>query len=145
MRTKLIQALRAAADEVEMYPLRYDWQSMKRCNCGLVALQLLGGDQDALSEAVRAYDHIWGEMGAEAARCQATGIPIPEVFLRLNGEAGLKFTEFESLENLSNPEVLSALNVPICEIDKTGAWDSYDKPEAFVAYARKWAYLLEKE
>ena len=41
-KTVLIKALRDAASKAEMNPNAYHWMSMTRCNCGLVAQQILG-------------------------------------------------------------------------------------------------------
>ncbi len=144
MRTRLIAALRAAADEVENNPLAYEWTDRDRCNCGIVARHLLEVEAHTMQ---RLMSGITGTWSAVHEKCRSSGLPIPEVIHKLTS-AGFQEREFRELERSGNAYVLDALEVPThCRASgdehKLPWWDDYDKPTGFIAYARKWADLME--
>jgi hypothetical protein len=143
MRTKLIAALRAAANEVETSPDNYNWSSMSKCNCGIVASHLAyDGNRNAVSDAVLLNPDtpggIWSDIAERSITCAQTGAPLCELVGKLN-DAGLTCPEMIELEYLSNKSVRAAL--PVLTEDEQGA--PHTKRENFILYARKWADLME--
>lgn len=52
MKTKLIEALRAAANTVEATPSIYFWKYANTCACGIVAQHMLGISPEKLREMI---------------------------------------------------------------------------------------------
>jgi hypothetical protein len=140
MRTKLIAALRAAADEVEKNPDAYDWGLTTKCNCGIVAQHITGISANDLWKKLSTVG-LWRSIIAENLNCRATGLPMDSVVTAMM-EVGMSEQDFKDLEYLSNQKVLDALGIESMSNDEHC---QYDDRESFIAYARKWAELLEKE
>lgn len=137
-RTALMWALRRAADQVAENPKEYNWNLTSRCNCGLVAAQLLGitSDELAFELATSGFEEgaCWTSVGSYVGRmCQQTKLPIPELVKRL-AASGLRSWEFDELEDLKNAEVVRVMN----------RRPEYRDPKDFIEYARTWADLMEK-
>lgn len=131
MRTKLIQALRDAADEVEQHPQAYDWFKMGKCACGIVAQHALNLGPEEIQSLTDQWRGVWQHVSAPQ-----TKLLINTVIAGLLS-VGMTERDFACLERGDHPEVLNRLINP-SQFDIT-------RPENFVIYARTWADILEEE
>lgn len=164
MKTKLITALRTAANALEWHTFEYDWRHPASCNCGIIACALMGKSvsemQMCLSpmiQTVKASN--WNYLVAK--HCPITGIPENEIFAALLG-AGMTQKDIVHLEMLSDPEVMKRTKWP--QKVATGTVKKkrffgeateepapYDRkryhmyPENAIAYMRAWADLLTEQ
>lgn len=158
MNTKLITALRTAANAVENKTFDYNWSLPSRCNCGVVACALLDKSSVELN-AMLQKAHInqtkdsnsltWQER--VGIYCPITGVPNDTIFSQLF-RFGLTQTDIVELENLSNADVLARLpNKYVKETRPTFFWQREVEVKAkrersnrddLVAYLRAWADLL---
>ncbi len=130
----LIKALRAAADKVEADPSQYSWTQPRRCNCGLVAREILG--DRGLIQCTRAVGHvgIWSWSFGPRTVCQTTGLPILKTFKTLF-KAGLNKKHAEHLEDLGDISIQLRAGL--------GGDARRNSHRNFIAYVRAWADGLE--
>ena len=108
---QLIRALRETAQLIRTQPERYDWARGSRCNCGLLAQNLMG-----ISESVLFHSMSWScwTFGAIQYHCSNTGLPMNDIFKALH-EAGLEQGDYDRIEHLGgnrydmeNPSAVAA-------------------------------------
>jgi hypothetical protein len=131
------------ADELARTWLGYDWNDRTRCNCGMVARQIMQTDALKLKKLLPpivedgVFRPTWSAM--TQAHCPDSGLPQNEVFARLLS-AGLCPGDFSHLEELSDPDILGRAEPlrkrksPVCRSRKTDV----------VAYLRAWAMGIEE-
>jgi hypothetical protein len=132
-----------AADELNRTWFGYEWNDRTRCNCGIVARQVLQTTPAKLRELLPPiYENgifraTWRSM--TEAGCADSGLSRNEVFRRLL-DAGLRFADFSHLEELSHPEIVRRLGP--YRRDKTPI--SRSRKSDVVAYLRAWAGGIEE-
>lgn len=142
---QLIEALRRAATRIEDPNGGYAWEDPVRCNCGIVAQELLSTSQDHLEEIINRADMcVWSE-----SVCATTGRPTA-IITRELVDAGLSVLDIIGLENLSCAEIreragLRCNNPAFNTATSHTCYDDYDHAETVVAYLRAWADILEEE
>lgn len=152
-KTILINALRAAADIAEEDDRSYFWMSMTRCNCGLVAQQILGAHNKAGRELLEArvrgvlleaqsilgFDCGWEQVGIAIDRCASTGTPLFVLTQKLL-DAGFEHSDFRHLEDLADRRVRERAG-----LKEEDLLEDREDREAFIRYARAWADILEEK
>lgn len=139
-----IKALRQAADVIEHHPDRYSWGNSSACNCGIVAQQFLGEEQDIifsrfrdsvsqLKTAIEEPNHVGYIWSTMAYACSNSGLTVGTI-LEQFFECGLKAYDIENLEYLSDKTVLREAGLPEDV--------SYQDPSNVVKYMRAWANIL---
>jgi len=135
--------LDAAADELGRTWLGYDWNDRSRCNCGIVARQVMQTSAPKLKKLLPpiyedgTFYPTWSSMADKY--CSETGLSKNEVFRGLFS-AGLKYSDFAHLEELSHPEILERIiphrtgKKPICRSNKSDV----------ILYLRAWAWGIEE-
>jgi hypothetical protein len=132
-----------AADELNRTWFGYEWNDRTRCNCGVVARQVM---QTSASELKRLLPPIyedgifrptWGSM--TKAFCSETGLSRNVVFSQLMA-AGFRASDFAHLEELSHPAVLHRM-APYRK--EKGAVCRSRKSDV-IAYLRAWALGIEE-
>jgi len=132
-----------AADELNSTWFGYEWNDRTRCNCGIVARQVLQTDARGLKRALPpildqgTFLPSWRAM--TQTYCSDTGLPRNEVFARLLA-AGLRPTDFAHLEDLANSEIIARMNAtrrPNSPVIKSRKSD-------VIAYLRAWAEGIEE-
>lgn len=135
----LADHFRAVVTSLRNGECSYNWNRHVHCNCGLVARSIIPGFcyenvRPLVKEIflINGSGPTWTEMAKRV--CPVTGEPMDVIFSRL-WRAGLQREDFEHLENLSNPEILTKMNVsrPIRESE-------FD----FIRYLYAWASLIEQ-
>jgi hypothetical protein len=132
-----------AADELNRTWFGYEWNDRTRCNCGVVARQVM---QTSATELRRLLPPIyedgifrpsWGAM--TQAYCSDTGLSRNVVLSQLMA-AGFRVGDFSHLENLSHPAILQRMisfrrgKGPVCRSRKSDV----------IAYLRAWAIGIEE-
>jgi hypothetical protein len=132
-----------AADELDRTWFGYEWNDRTRCNCGIVARQVLQTTPARLKELLPpiyengTFRPSWRSM-AEAYCCDS-GLPRHEVFARLLG-AGLHAADFSHLEDLSHPDIVQRMDA-----SRRGARRiNRSRKSDVVAYLRAWAGGIEQ-
>ncbi len=133
-----------AADELQRTWFGYEWNDRTRCNCGVVARQIMRTTPAQLKRLLPPiYDEdgifrpTWSSM--TAAYCPATGLTRNEVFSRLLA-VGLRPADFSHLEALSHEAILRRMAparhgmAPVCRSKKSDV----------IAYLRAWAIGIEE-
>ena len=132
-----------AADELNRTWLGYEWNDRTRCNCGIVARQVLQMSATRLKQILPPiYDQgvfrpTWQSMTENY--CADSGLTRHEVFIRLFA-AGLCSEDFSHLEELSHPEIVKRMtplrkaNTSVCRSRKSDV----------IAYLRTWAAGIEE-
>ena len=132
-----------AADELDRTWFSYQWNDRTRCNCGIVARQVMQTSAVKLQRLLPPiYEHgvfrpTWKAM--TEAYCSATGLSRNDVFSRLFS-AGLRASDFSHLEDLADPKILSRMaslrreRKPVLRSRKSDV----------VAYLRGWALGIEE-
>jgi hypothetical protein len=132
-----------AADELRQTWLGYEWNDRTRCNCGIVAQQVMQTSAVELKRLLPPiYDNgvfrpTWTAM--TQAYCSDSGLTQNEVFSRLLA-AGFRATDFAHLENLSHARILARMEpyrntmLAMCRSRKSDV----------VAYLRAWAIGIEE-
>lgn len=137
MRTKLIDVLNITIQDLKLNRKEYNWTDQNKCNCGLVAQNVLRNDKFII------YDG-WS---AGARRCKQTGAAINGVFARLFA-IGLTEEDIIHLEHQNNIEILkeAGLRADLLNLD-TGETCSYGRSEkkSFIKYLEAWVRILERE
>lgn len=158
MKTKLITALRQAADAIEEGAFPYDFEKCQLCNCGSVICSLKGISPKELNAVIPKIGRRaeWSERAGEL--CPISGMPTETLFAELYGY-GLTPRDIVHLENLSDPRVLVRMETRTLRrnhwffrlfgiepvVETTPAKLNRDHPKHAVAYMRAWAGLLEEE
>jgi hypothetical protein len=132
-----------AADELKRTWFGYEWNDRTRCNCGVVARQVMQTTATQLKRLLPpiyengVFRPTWSSM--TAAYCPATGLTRHEVFSRLLS-AGLQPSDFSHLEELADPEILARMaphrqeKGPVAKSRKSDV----------IAYLRSWALGIEE-
>jgi hypothetical protein len=128
-----------AADQLSRTFLGYEWNDRTRCNCGIVAREVLQVSAPQLKKLLPPiYENgnfypTWASMTDRY--CSDSGLTQSEVFRRLI-LAGLRSVDFAHLEELSHPEILRRMNAPppVRRSSKTDV----------IAYLRAWAVGIEE-
>lgn len=138
---KLIDALRNAANRIEVAPHEYDWSSQTRCNCGILAQELLDMTSFELYWALDEPDYdspnSWSSFAREQqlkllSICSDTHLPLNKVFQALIAN-GIEIEDFEKIEYLKGSKLKSE--------DPTDF--SFANPKDVVSSFRQWANELE--
>lgn len=138
-KTILTNALRAAADKAESDPSCYQWISMLRCNCGLVAQEILGGETNVRQIHFELDgDPGWTGVGNAMGVCLSSGIPLYEMSQRLIN-AGFDTGDFQHLEDLSDRRVRERAG-----LKEEDLLEDREDRKSFIRYARAWADILEE-
>ncbi len=132
-----------AADELNRTWFGYEWNDRTRCNCGIVARQILQASPSRLRELLPpiyesgVFRPTWRSM--TEAYCTDTGLSRHEVFRQLLA-AGLHVADFSHLEELFHPEIVKRLGPFRC----VTAPVSRSRKSDVVAYLRAWAAGIEE-
>jgi hypothetical protein len=132
-----------AADELRRTWLGYEWNDRTRCNCGIVARQVMQTSAAELRKLLPpifdqgAFRPTWVSM--TEGYCSETGLTRNEVFARLFA-AGLRFTDFAHLEELSHPRILARME-PHRRTDRVVL---RSRKSDVIAYLRSWASGIEE-
>jgi hypothetical protein len=133
-----------AADELSRTWFGYEWNDRTRCNCGIVARQVLQTTPARLKKILPpiideqgVFRPTWRAM--TEPYCRDSGLTQHEVFSRLL-EAGLRADDFSHLEELSHPEILHRMT-PL-RTAKTAVLRS--RKTDVIAYLRTWALGIEE-
>lgn len=119
MRTKLITALRIAANKIESREFDYKWTQPSSCNCGVVACAITSKSAQQMAQFLKkTWDSLPANLpaGGKTWRlavgqvCPVTGMPDNEVFRALF-EAGLTSKDIVELEFLRNPQVVARMDL----------------------------------
>jgi len=131
----LIDKLRETAARIEG-GADYNWGSISRCNCGLLAESITPLTRSEIHQSVRGrtYDE-WTEFANDY--CPHSGAPIDEVMDQMF-DAGLERHDIHELEYLTNKDVLQALPGGFRYLQKGNRRDA-------ALYLRTWAEVLEIE
>lgn len=131
-----------AADALSRTWLGYEWNDRTRCNCGIVASEVMQTTAPKLKKLLPpiyvdgAFYPTWSSMADKF--CSASGFSENEVFRRLFS-AGFGYDDFLHLEELSHPEIVKRLRlnrgakIPVLRSRKSDV----------IAYLRAWAEGIE--
>jgi hypothetical protein len=131
-----------AADELGHTWFGYEWNDRTRCNCGIVARQVLQTTPATLRKLLPpiyengTFRPTWQSM--TETYCSDTGLTRNEVFSRLLA-AGLRPADFSHLEELSHPEILRGM----VSHRRVGAPVRRSRKSDVIAYLRTWALGIE--
>ena len=131
-----------AADELKQTWFGYEWNDRTRCNCGVVARQILQTNATKLSKLLPPiYENgilcpSWAAM--TESHCPDTGLPQNEVFRALVA-AGLRRGDFTHLEELSHPHIRASME----PLRQTRRPVSRSRKSDVIAYLRAWAAGIE--
>jgi hypothetical protein len=131
-----------AADELGRTWFGYEWNDRTRCNCGIVACQILRSSPARLQKLLPPiYDGgvfrpTWKAM--TETYCEETGMSRHEVFTPLLA-AGLRSADFSHLEDLSHPAIVAHMAPFRRHKDAVQRARKAD----VVAYLRAWAIGIE--
>ena len=128
---KLIQALRSAADRIEN-DNDYSWMCWEKCNCGILAQELLGVSQGTLDEMLDISDEFKGWTISSKDICSTTGLPHAAIYNTLM-EYGLEVGDFTQIEYLRGPN------------ERLRTFDEYGDKTIVSNWMREKADLLEKQ
>jgi hypothetical protein len=132
-----------AADELTRTWFGYDWNDRTRCNCGVVARQVMQASAVELKKLLPPiyedgdFRSTWGTM--TETYCPETGLSENVVFSEL-AKAGFRVSDFSHLEELSHPAILKRMACfrrekgPVCRSRKSDV----------IAYLRGWAVGIEE-
>ena len=132
-----------AADELSQTWFGYEWNDRTRCNCGAVVRQVMQTSATRLKKLLPPiYDEgnfypTWSSMTDRY--CSVSGLSENEVFRRLFA-AGMKYSDFAHLEELSHPEIRKRMTP--YRRDKTAV--SRSRKSDVIAYLRAWAVGIEE-
>lgn len=142
MKTKLITALRTAANALDRGTFSYAWHNPEGCNCGVLVCSIMGLSVRDLRHKLN-EDEDWPNIWSHAVReyCPVTGIPTHEIFKALFA-TGLTAQDILELEYLANPKIRSRAQ----NWKPTSAFTAdYRRKENAAAYMRAWADILTEE
>jgi hypothetical protein len=132
-----------AADELNRTWFGYEWNDRTRCNCGVVARQVMQTSATELKKLLPpiyedgVFRPTWGSM--TKTYCSETGLSRNVVFSQLL-KAGFRASDFSHLEDLSHPGILKRMasfrreKGPVCRSRKSDV----------IAYLRGWAIGIEE-
>ncbi len=150
MKTKLITALRTAANALADGIFSYKWTNPYACNCGVLVCSILNKSsaelrQDLLNACMTSEkDHTLNTWKSMLGRhCPITGIPTNVIFRELLN-TGLSQKDIINLEELSDGKILSKITMEKTSSAGIGKWDKVDVRCA-ILYMRTWADILEEE
>lgn len=162
----LAEALRITATGIEDGTLPYQWNHTERCNCGLLAANVMGITVAELSEQINTTlcGHVDDSNQAGSwtrlvgFNCPLTGLPENKIIRSLM-EIGMKREDFRHMEFCDRPDVLNKMPKHLTR--KTlpqSLWDkimrrppvenlirNYDSKKFVSAYMRAWADILEEQ
>lgn len=131
-----------AADNLACTWLGYEWNDRTRCNCGIVAREVLQVTPVQLKKLLPPifedgnFLPTWREM--TEIYCRDTGLTRHEVFSRLLA-AGLRPEDFSHLEELSHIEILQRMPSD----SRKGKPVRRSRKSDVIAYLRTWALGIE--
>lgn len=131
-----------AADQLNRTWFGYEWNDRTRCNCGIVACEILRSSPARLQKLLPpiyengVFRPSWRTM--TETYCADTGLTRHEVFGPLL-EAGLRPADFAHLEELSNSEILAQIGPFRRATDEV----RHSRKSDVVAYLRAWAVGIE--
>lgn len=151
----LAAAFRRVSSLIRSDKVDYDWDMQSRCNCGLVAQAALGVSRSQLTKLLKPSDgETWADFAHE--HCPVTGIPTLKIFRALH-DAGLRFEDYQALEDLSSPEIIARVqadgtHVTLIErrfiffrVSKSVQKEiQYDDEMSLAVYLEAWASLIEE-
>lgn len=132
-----------AADELKRTWFGYEWNDRTRCNCGVVARQVMRTSAADLGRLLPpiyeqgVFRPTWSAM--TETYCPDSGLTRNDVFARLL-EAGLRPCDFSHLEELSHPAILARME-PLRRVK--GPVRRSRKSDV-IAYLRSWASGIEE-
>ena len=132
-----------AADELNRTWFGYEWNDRTRCNCGVVARQVMQTSATELKKLLPPiyedgiFRPTWGSM--TKAYCPDTGLSRNVVFSQLMA-AGFRPGDFSHLENLSHPEIQKRM----ASYRKKKGPIFRSRKSDVIAYLRAWAIAIEE-
>jgi hypothetical protein len=132
-----------AADALARTWFGYEWNDRTRCNCGIVASQILQATPAQLKAALppiiddEGFRPTWRSM--TEAYCRDTSLPRHEIFARLLA-AGLNSSDFTHLEDLADPKILRQME-PRRRVHGSVL---RSRKSDVIAYLRTWAEGIER-
>lgn len=133
----LAYALREAARRIEAGEVRYWFEHMGECNCGVLAQVVTGETAEQIELKTDQWEGIWGDVrDSKLATCPVTNLPIGSIIRSLR-EIGLSGQDLHDLENLENKAVRIRAGLSIS--------DFREQPSAVIRYMRAWADLIDAE
>ncbi len=138
MNTKLITALRVAANALDDGTFAYNWNYTSRCNCGVLVCALTGVSSIGLIERLPKFSKEWkGERDWSTMvglYCPISGKTTHELFAELEGY-GLSAKTITQFEYLKDPAVLA----------RAGRKLDFHSAKDAALYMRTWADLLVEQ
>jgi hypothetical protein len=131
-----------AADQLNRTWFGYEWNDRTRCNCGIVACEILRSSPARLQKLLPpiyengVFRPSWRSM--TETYCADTGLARHEVFGPLLA-AGLRPADFAHLEELSHPEIRARMGPFRRATDAV----RHSRKSDVVAYLRAWAVGIE--
>jgi hypothetical protein len=163
MNTKLITALRTAANALESGMFQYSWANQAQCNCGSLFCALTGKAPADLKNQIpkclnTSDNRTWTVLAGQY--CPIAGIPTHELFKEVLSY-GLTPQDIRDLEYLRNKAVVARMVItPETPPPRARGWwrlivkkspaptsveISYTNPRHVAAYMRAWAELLQEQ
>lgn len=144
-----IEALRKTIYNLENDLYNYNWCSIDQCNCGLVAMTLLGGKlptDNGYGNSPKRHPSLNHWSGA--SYCMTTNLSLPKVFQALK-DAGFTHKELVNLEYYGDKRVAEKLGFKI-EYRSNGHPFGYnhvqlDNKETAIKYMKAWLEILEAD
>jgi hypothetical protein len=114
----------------------YEWGHMGACNCGNLAQEITQLSKAEIHQYAMQKSGDWNDQLMEY--CPTSGYPMDLMISKLI-EAGLTVDELKHLERLSDPKVLSHIQIPKKHhLQK-------NKKEDVILYLETWTLILENE
>ena len=132
-----------AADSLSATWFGYDWNDRSRCNCGVVAREVIQTSSSKLKELLPPiYENgkfypTWISMTERF--CTVTGLSENQVYRRLF-EAGFHYSDFFHLETLGNATIVQQM-APLRKVELAV---SCARKSDVIAYLRTWAIGIER-
>lgn len=135
----LIEALYSAADRIE-FGTDYNWSCVERCNCGILAQELLGVDDRTLYDRFPSSLSWQSSVERSVHFCQTTQLPVSAIFQELYRH-GLEQADFKQIENAG-----LIAGTDCCDMDDLIALVEQRQNPVFVAnFFRQLAEKLQTE
>ncbi len=129
---KLIRAFRNTAKKL-VGQASYQWGHMGSCNCGHLAREMTRVSKADIHRFAMQREGNWTDQSRDY--CPTSGLPM-DLLISAMLDYGLEIKDLEYLERLSDPKVLSILNIPKLR---------FNKKKDVVLYMETWADLMERE
>jgi hypothetical protein len=114
----------------------YEWGHMGACNCGNLAQEITRLSKAEIHRYAMQKSGDWNDQLIDY--CPTSGYPMDLMINKLV-EAGLTIDELKHLEKLSDPKVLSHIELPKRHhLQK-------NRKEDFILYLETWTFILENE